>query len=148
MIKGSHTLMMAGVAALALAAAAPAAAADLRVEISGVEEAKGKMMIALFDSEANFDADDDEEASIAAQAVDAKMPVTETVFTGLEPGPYALKIFHDVDGDGEIDTNFFGIPSEPWAFSNNASGTMGPPGWDDAAFDLTADGVTQSIELN
>jgi len=53
-----------------------------------------------------------------------------------------------VDGNGQMNSNAFGIPSEPYAFSNNAQGTMGPAKWDAAKFIVTADGAVQIISLN
>ena len=36
------------------------------------------------------------------------------------PGRYGIKMFHDVDGDGEMGTNIVGFPTEPFGFSNDA----------------------------
>jgi uncharacterized protein (DUF2141 family) len=52
----------------------------------------------------------------------------------LPEGRYAIKAFHDLNGNGEMDLNWIGIPKEPYGFSNNAMGTMGPPKFDQAAF--------------
>ena len=52
----------------------------------------------------------------------------------------------DLNGDGKMNTNPFGMPTEPFAFSNNAVGNMGPAGWDRAGFALSGDAV-QSIDL-
>ena len=45
-----------------------------------------------------------------------------------------MKAYHDVNGDGTMNTNPFGMPTEPYAFSNNAVGNMGPARWDRARF--------------
>ena len=63
----------------------------------------------------------------------------------LPAGEYAIQVMHD--RDGKLDTNFVGIPNEPWAFSNNSTGNMGPRKWADVKFVLSDD-VTQSIRLN
>lgn len=42
--------------------------------------------------------------------------------------------YHDEDGDRVYDRNFFGIPEEGYAFSNDAHETFGPPSFSDAAF--------------
>ena len=53
---------------------------------------------------------------------------------------------HWFDGDGEMDANPFGMPTEPYGFSNNAVGNMGPASWDRARF--TVSGATaQTISL-
>jgi uncharacterized protein (DUF2141 family) len=40
------------------------------------------------------------------------------------------------------------MPTEPFAFSNNAKGRFGPAKWDDARFEVTEDGAVQIITLN
>ena len=67
-------------------------------------------------------------------------------FENLPAGDYAVKAFHDVDGDGEMDTNPFGMPTEPYAFSNNAVGNMGPARWDRARFAVSGE-TTQTISI-
>lgn len=57
-------------------------------------------------------------------------------------------LFHDANGNGRLDSNRLGIPVGGIGFSNNATGSFGPPAFEKAAFDLPADGaVTQSIKL-
>jgi uncharacterized protein (DUF2141 family) len=46
-----------------------------------------------------------------------------------------------------MDTKLFGIPKEPYGFSNNAKGFMGPPSFEDAKFVLDHD-KTIFIEVN
>ena len=55
------------------------------------------------------------------------------VFSNLEPGRYAAIAFHDENGNGEFDTSFIGVPTEPYGFSNDAQGFLGPPTFDAAA---------------
>ena len=43
--------------------------------------------------------------------------------------------------------NPFGVPAEPYGFSRDAAGAMGPPVWADAAFEVTAGANTQTITL-
>ena len=57
-------------------------------------------------------------------------------FEGLTPGQYAAAAFQDLNDDGEMNANMFGMPVEPYGFSNNARGQFGPPSFDDQLFDL------------
>ena len=68
----------------------------------------------------------------------------------LEPlTQYALSCYLDTNDNGKLDTNFFGIPSEPVAASNNASAILGPPSYQDARFTISADAENhQSITLD
>ncbi len=52
----------------------------------------------------------------------------QVVFNDLPPGEYAIMAFHDVDDNGKLNTDgAFGLPSEPYAFSNNPNTWFGPP---------------------
>ncbi|MNJ30385.1 hypothetical protein D3C77_249830 [compost metagenome] len=57
-----------------------------------------------------------------------------------------MKAFHDVNGDGELNVNPFGVPTEPYAFSNNAVGDMGPAKWDRARFEVSG-ATAQAIRI-
>ncbi len=63
-------------------------------------------------------------------------------------GEYAIKTFHDEDGDGDMDTNFMGLPKERFGFSNNVKGMFGQPGFDKAKFLLNADSMVVVIDLH
>ena len=58
------------------------------------------------------------------------------VFENIEKGTYGFTLFHDVNDNEKLDTNFIGIPKEPYAFSNNKRGSFGPPKYEDVQFDL------------
>ena len=139
-------IRLASAAAALLLTAAPALAqsADNSVVLTFETGARtGAVMVALFDSAAAFDSNDGR--PVAAVTVAASGPVVAT-FGDLPAGDYAVKAFHDVDGDGEMDTNPFGMPTEPYAFSNNAVGNMGPARWDRARFAVSGE-TTQTISI-
>ena len=54
----------------------------------------------------------------------------------LPPGQYAVNAFHDENGNGELDTNLFGIPTEGYGFANDPRTTFGPPDFEDAAVNV------------
>lgn len=107
--------------------------ASLEITFTRIANPAGQIMLALFDSKAAYDGG---AAPVRAIAI----PVTGDTVTATIPnvlhGRYGFKIVHDVNGDGKMNTNPFGMPIEPFAFSNNAVGNMGPAGWDAAAFDV------------
>jgi uncharacterized protein (DUF2141 family) len=84
---------------------------------------------------------------VQASRVDVQAAPVKTAFTGLKPGRYAAKVFHDIDGDEKMDVNPFGIPTEPFGFSNNAPPRFGPPAWSAAAFEVGAQGAAQTIKV-
>jgi len=64
----------------------------------------------------------------------------------LPAGRYALSVFQDTNGNGKMDSNLMGAPTEPVGFSRNARGNMGPPAFADAAVELT-DTHTSTVKL-
>jgi uncharacterized protein (DUF2141 family) len=64
--------------------------------------------------------------------------VARAEFRSLGAGSYAIAVGQDLNGDGKVNVNFLGIPTEPVAFSNGASASMfGPPSFKDAAVILS-----------
>lgn len=70
------------------------------------------------------------------------------LFKGIPEGLYAISIYHDENDNGEMDTNIMGIPTEDYAFSNNAPSRFGPASYEDAVFEVTKDDNTHIIKLN
>lgn len=101
----------------------------------------GTVMISLYDAEAAYSGG----APVASKAIPASGPVV-AVFENLPTGDYAVKAFHDVNGNGRMDTNPFGMPVEPYAFSNNARGNMRPVPSGRAHF-AVAGATAQTIEI-
>lgn len=113
------------------------------VQVDGFEKQEGQISVALFD-EAGYKGG----APVRGQNADVNAEKVTLKFEGLPAGEYGIKLYQDVDANGKMNTNAFGIPSEPFAFSNNARGTMGPAKWDVAKFTVTEAGAVQSISLN
>ena len=117
-------------------------AADLHLEVSDIEIMKGEVLVVLFDSEKAYSS-----SGIPLQS--AKLPansaILATTFTGLKLGDYAIKLFHDENSNGELDTNLIGMPSEGYGFSNNA-GRYGPASYEEAKFSIT-ENTSISIKL-
>lgn len=63
----------------------------------------------------------------------------------LPGGEYALVVYFDENGNGRLDKNFIGIPTEPLGFSNRYW-PKGPPTFRRAAFSLEA-GETKAIDV-
>lgn len=107
--------------------------ATLEITFANLRAPTGQIMLALFDSQESFDRGG---APVRAIMVPVSGDTATATIPGILHGRYGFKVLHDIDGDGEMDTNPFGMPIEPFAFSNNAVGQMGPARWDAAAFDV------------
>jgi uncharacterized protein (DUF2141 family) len=145
-IMTNFTTLIAAIAlniAAITAGHAAGAPAKLEVAFTGIEIQKGAVMFGVYDSEDAYN----KGTSINGARVVADNADIAALIEGLPAGRYAIKAFHDIDGDGKMSSNPFGMPTEPFAFSNDAKGSMGPASWADAAFDVKAGGTKISITI-
>lgn len=134
------------VAAQTAATAKPAAASlsTLTIRFAGIKTPTGAVMVAVFDSEAAHDTDG---APVRGGMAKVTGTTAELVIPGLLPGRYAIKVYHDVNGNGQMDSNPFGMPLEPFAFSNDAVPQGGPARWAQAVFDVAPGAVTTTVSF-
>lgn len=124
--------------------AAPTAwGASVELTITGVETASGEILIGVFDSETGWKTD----ASIAEAQADAATGSVTVMLDGLPDGEVAIKLYHDVDSNGELKRGNFGIPAEPYGFSNDAPVRFGPPSWSAAKFAIDGETTTHTLAL-
>lgn len=154
---------------IVLCAALSAEAADLEIEVRGIKVRTGQVHAALFASAEDFSLDlaframitRQGEISIGVFTKEGHMPrpPTEKVsapanartlhlrMSDVAPGTYALALYHDVNDDGKVDTNFDGEPLEPWGMSNNPRVIGRSPTWSEAQFALPPKGARLVIDL-
>lgn len=114
----------------------------LEIQVSNIKYDKGSIMVAIYDDPDEFLKDGAVFTTTYAVSVSGSVLIP---VDGLRPGKYAVSVFHDVNSNHKLDTNFLGIPSEPIGFSNNARGKMGPPRFEDAVCTIT--GGSQILTL-
>lgn len=131
-------MLSAILAALLLPVAAQAG--DITVTITGAQDAKGPVLGAIYDSETGFL--DVAQAKGRARATAAAGKAT-LVFHNLPAGRYAVTAFQDANGNGKLDRNSVGVPTESYGFSKDAQGSAGPPKFGQAAFAF--DGKAKAI---
>ena len=68
--------------------------------------------------------------------------------TDLEYGTYAMALFQDMDSDGKISRNILGIPTDPYAFSNNFRPLFKAPSFEDCCFDYNEQEHELEISMN
>jgi len=129
--------------ALLAASAAGAGTGTITVVVSGIENAKGTVLVQLANSKADYESDDD---AFRFAKVKATGGPAEVVFADVPYGEYAVKAFHDENDNLKIDIGWRG-PTERYGFSNGARGTFGPPGFDAAKFRLDAPALELKIAL-
>lgn len=131
------------VLALALVACGSALAADVEVRVAGLSAPLGRVGCSLFSEAKGFPMDT---AGARVQWHDADAKGVTCRFNGLPDGSYALAVVHDRNGNQRVDTNFVGLPTEPWGVSKNLRPTLRAPSFEEASFKLGGD--TQALVLD
>ena len=118
----------------------------LKVDLSGMQNMNGTINFALYNNSASFNDPNQVYNSLSFSPTGSNMSFT---VDSLPEGTYAFGVFHDENNNQAIDQNWLGIPSEGFAFSNNAMGSFGPPTYNQAKFVvLKSQTHVQTIALN
>ena len=116
----------------------------LKIDISGIDTRKGgELRTAVYDKQNYVNMD----IQIAYKVIKVKNEFAKVIFDDVEEGVYAVAVFQDIDKDRLLGKNMFGLPNEPYGFSNNIYGKGGPPSFDDISFKLEA-GKSIIIKIN
>ncbi len=109
--------------------------AQIHLKVTGIKNQKGKVMVALFNSEPHFPT-----LPYLREAIDILPDLTvEVQFKDLKEGFYAISVFHSKEGKIRPQLNILGMPTERYGFSNNQFGRFGKiPPFEQAKFKVTA----------
>jgi uncharacterized protein (DUF2141 family) len=105
----------------------------IHVDVVGLHNDVGQVGCNIYSSAAGFPTDPSKALHGVLTPIKDKKATCD--FKELPAGRYAIAVMHDENSNGKVDTNFMGIPKEGVGASNDAKGMMGPPKFDDAAFD-------------
>ena len=114
----------------------------LKIEIENIEQ-KGTVYLAIYNNSTSFDQDNKNKNVNKNRWVKSIVEVVNknsfTKNVDLKKGVYAISLFVDSNNNKIIDKNLLGIPTEQYGFSNNATGFLGSPSYNDASFNLIND---------
>lgn len=108
---------------------------SLTVTIDHIKNIEGTLEIGLFDNGERFLEEGQAYKSISVKVESSSETV---VIENLPAGTYAISLYHDKNSDGKCNRNFFGIPTEPYAFSNNFRPKFSAPSFEDCEFTLNS----------
>ncbi len=95
----------------------------LHITVTNLEKT-GTIYIAIYDKPANFGNPHKAMRRLITQP--DKSSITATA-DNLPPGDYAVAVYQDLNDNKKIDKNILGIPTEPFAFSNNVRPVVSAP---------------------
>jgi len=119
----------------------------IHVKILDIKNSTGAVACALFESPLAFPT---EFLHSATNIMVIKIRDTQARcdFLDIPPGTYALAVIHDENMDGKLGTNWLGVPTEGYGFSNDAKALMGAPSFDAASFPFDGRNLYLRISLN
>ena len=125
-----------------LSPCAATAQSQLEVVIKNIRNDKGNIRLGVFKDKTTF-----LKTAVLGKVVKAQKGQITIVIDDIPPGTYAVSVIHDEDGNGELSTNFAGIPKEGFGFGNDAMGTFGPPSFAKASITVESGKKATSISL-
>ena len=131
--------------AASLTGAAVPPGADVRVDVTGLRSAKGVVRACMTSHPSHFldcEGDDGSHSVVVAAGKSVRLD-----FGDVAPGRYAIAIVHDENSNGKIDRAFGLMPKEGYGFSRDAPVRMGPPKFEQAAFEVGGAPVRQTIKM-
>ena len=126
--------------------AAPVLAADLAIEVHGIQSSDGQLYVAVHSPESaeTFPAADGMFAGLSHRA---RAGTLRFVLRDLPAGRYAISAFHDENGNRELDTNPSGIPTEGYGFANDPNTELGPADFEAAAVEVGATNALAAVSM-
>jgi uncharacterized protein (DUF2141 family) len=118
---------------------------DLTIIISGLRSEAGDIKIGLFNSEDSWKS---KKEKFKGATISIKNQKAEWVIKNIPYGEYAIKFFHDENGDDKINTNFIGMPTETYGFYMSGNCKYIPPSFNKAKFMFKSKNQTIEIKLN
>ncbi len=107
------------------------------VEVTNIQQLSGRMYIGVFKPTNTFP----QGPPMTKQSVAVEDRTVQATFQ-LEPGEYAVALYQDVNSNGYIDKRLFGMPKEPYGFSNNVRPKFSTPKFDECKVLVKEDAKT------
>lgn len=103
---------------------------SIEIEIKNLRSEKGKIFFQFLDFNQKV---------LKEVVADIENGTSVIQLSGLKPGEYAFRYFHDENNNQKMDKNLMGIPREGFGFSNDPAILVGEPSFDKWLFKIDTD---------
>lgn len=115
------------------------------LQVDNIQTAEGQIRIGLFNQASDFP--DDQKVYIGREFPVKNRGSQILKLENIPYGEYAIAAHHDQKNSGKMKRNLFGVPTEPYGFSNGAIAKWGDPEFSQAAFDLQSPQLELTIQI-
>ena len=110
------------------------------LEVKGINSS-GNLMIACFDKDEGFLK---EQNAFFKKVVPISLAENTTILLETGNQQQAVAVFLDTNNNQKLDTNLFGVPTEPYGFSNNPKVVFSAPTFNECSF---TPNTTQKVSI-
>ncbi len=127
-------------------AAAQSSCPGIHVKIPNIKNNTGNIACGIFESPEGFPKKFLGSATVVIikKILDTK---AQCNFSDIPPGTYGIAVIHDENMNGKLDTNWIGLPTEGYGFSNTTIDEFGAPAFSAAKFRYDGQNLNLSIKL-
>jgi len=118
---------------------------SVAITLVSTAKEKGCVRVAIFSSSAEYKAG--KCATRGVTKLSGQPFPTQISIPALSPGSYAIAAYHDLNENGKLDRNLFGVPVEPYGFVRTPENKWRKPTWDEISFEVTEQTTDISIEM-
>lgn len=129
---------------MAIQSEAAAQKASIIVNISGLRNSKGHILVCLTSNKKEYP-DCRKDANARKKKI-AAVNNSTVVFENVDPGIYALALVHDKNSNDKMDIALF-LPKEGFGMSNNPKVRMGKPKFKNSQFTVGNANVVKNITM-
>lgn len=119
----------------------------IHVKILDIKNSTGMIACALFKSPEGFPVEYLRFAT-NIMAIKVRDKQARCDFQDIAPGMYALVVAHDENMNGKLDTNWLGVPTEGYGFSNDVKVWLSAPSFSAASFQFDGKNLDLSVGLH
>ncbi|MEM9928761.1 MAG: DUF2141 domain-containing protein [Bacteroidota bacterium] len=116
---------------------------NVAVQVSSSCPKAGDIHLAVYASAADFK----DRREVTSLIKPCKGEAISLQVTLPESGTYLLAAYHDLNGNGKLDRNFFGIPTEPYGFNQTPSSKWAEPKFAEIATTFDGGKVAATLDL-
>ncbi|MFO7752314.1 MAG: DUF2141 domain-containing protein [Desulfobacteraceae bacterium] len=118
----------------------------IQVTIPNIKNSTGNIACGIFESPEGFP----KKFLVSAKTIIIKKiqrMQAQCDFTDIPSGTYAIAVIHDENMNGELDTNWMGVPKEGYGFSNTTIDEFGTPAFSASSFRYHGQNHNMTIKL-